>query len=50
MFQDRYQLHDIHIVDPHMRYYKHRQNPKYVTYDVIQYMTSLYELNNDTDH
>lgn len=35
-FHDWYQLTDIHIIDPHLRYYKNRQNPRYNVSSIVK--------------
>lgn len=40
-FQNWHLLSDIQIIDPHLRYYKNRQNPRYGTSDVVKKMRKI---------
>ncbi len=41
-FCDWRRLSDIQIIDPHLRYYKNRQNPRFGAESVVQQIKKLY--------
>lgn len=42
IFQHWKSLKHITIIDPHRRYYKSQKSPRYHTYDLVTYMSTLY--------
>lgn len=46
-FHDRHQLSDMKVIDPHLRYYKNRQNPRYDVSIVIQKYLAIFTEDKD---